>query len=96
MKVLKMYYERVYDENMRDFRLAKEALNTFGKFLEKKGWIDDMMEAGYVSPDLSTIFYYGRSPYFGQLAQFSAGAKANEKYMKIQKELEEYFVDIEA
>lgn len=49
---------------------AEEALYDYGKELENDGWINDMMEGGYISPDLSTIFYYNRCPYYGQLMKY--------------------------
>ena len=92
MKILKMYYERL--KGNMPYNKAKEALYKFGDLLEKHGWINDIMEAGYVSPDLSTIFYYGRSPYNGQFVQFTAGTKANDKYKEIQERYSEYFVEV--
>ncbi len=58
----------------------------YGDKLCKDGWIDSLLEGGYVSPDLSTIFYYARTPYEGQLVPFN---KDREGYNKILKELKE-------
>lgn len=64
----------------------------YGKKLEKEGWINDMMEGGYISPDLSTIFYYSRFPYIGQLIQFRANRR--EDYENMVKKLENDFVEV--
>ena len=57
-------------------KMAMEYTNT----LDEEGWINSILEGGYISPDFSTIFYYGRSPYEGQLIQFN---KDTEGYNKI-------------
>lgn len=64
----------------------------YGEKLEKEGWINDMMEGGYISPDLSTIFYYSRFPYIGQLIQFRANRR--EDYENMVKKLENDFVEV--
>lgn len=61
-------------------KMAMEYTNT----LDEEGWINSILEGGYISPDLSTIFYYGRSPYEGQLIQFN---KDTEGYNKILNRL---------
>lgn len=57
-------------------KMAMEYTNT----LDEEGWVNSLLEGGYISPDFSTIFYYGRSPYEGQLIQFN---KDTEGYNKI-------------
>lgn len=64
----------------------------YGKELEKEGWINDMMEGGYISPDLSTIFYYNRFPYIGQLIQFRANRR--EDYENMVEKLKNDFVEV--
>lgn len=61
-------------------KMAMEYTNT----LDEKGWVNSLLEGGYISPDFSTIFYYGRSPYEGQLIQFN---KDTEGYNKILNKL---------
>lgn len=61
-------------------KMAMEYTNT----LEEEGWVNSLLEGGYISPDFSTIFYYGRSPYEGQLIQFN---KDTEGYNKILNRL---------
>jgi len=61
-------------------KLAMEYAGT----LDEEGWGNSLLEGGYISPDFSTIFYYARAPYEGQLIQFS---KNEEGYNKILKEL---------
>lgn len=43
----------------------------YTKELDELGWVNSLLEGGYISPDFSTIFYYARSPYEGQLIQFN-------------------------
>ena len=61
-------------------KMAMEYTNT----LDEEGWINSLLEGGYISPDFSTIFYYDRSPYEGQLIQFN---KDTEGYNKILNRL---------
>ena len=61
-------------------KMAMEYTNT----LDEERWINSILEGGYISPDFSTIFYYGRSPYEGQLIQFN---KDTEGYNKILNRL---------
>ena len=61
-------------------KMAIEYTNT----LDEEGWVNSLLEGGYISPDFSTIFYYGRSPYDGQLIQFN---KDTEGYNKILNKL---------
>lgn len=56
----------------------------YTKTLDEEGWVNSLLEGGYISPDFSTIFYYGRSPYEGQLIQFN---KDVEGYNKILNRL---------
>ena len=63
-------------------KMAIEYTNT----LDEEGWVNSLLEGGYISPDFSTIFYYGRSPYEGQLIQFN---KDTEGYNKILNRLME-------
>lgn len=51
--------------------------------LEALGWHNIMIEGGVVSPDNSTIFIYARSPYNGEIRQFSTNY---EGFKKIRKE----------
>ena len=61
-------------------KMAMKYTNT----LDEEGWINSILEGGYISPDFSTIFYYGRPPYEGQLIQFN---KDTEGYNKILNRL---------
>ena len=61
-------------------KMAMEYTNT----LDEEGWVNSLLEGGYISPGFSTIFYYGRSPYEGQLIQFN---KDTEGYNKILNRL---------
>ncbi len=66
---------------MSDFRrvILKEYKNTldeeilckYGLALKQQGWVLVSIEGGYSSPDCSTIFITNRSPYHGQLLQYS-------------------------
>lgn len=87
--ILKNYNNKLNEGNWRE---AKQELDTYCEYLEGEGWIDDIMEAGYASPDLSTIFYYGRSPYEGQLIQLRANRK--EDFEKVVKSLEKDFIKL--
>lgn len=64
----------------------------YGMKLEQEGWINDMMEGGYISPDLSTIFYYSRFPYVGQLIQFRANRE--DQYKSMVESLKNDFVEV--
>ena len=50
----------------------QETLMEYGELLGQNGWTLCIMEGGYLSPDRSTLFIYGRSPYYGQLLQYAA------------------------
>lgn len=52
------------------------------KLEQEDGWINSMIEGGVVSPDGSTIFYYARSPYNGELEQFNRDRESYEKNIK--------------
>lgn len=54
------------------------------KLEQEYGWKNSIMQGGIISPDGSTIFYYDRSPYNGELEQFS---KDRENYEKIINEM---------
>ncbi len=86
MLILKSYYDKL-DE--RDYNKTREELFNYGSYLEDKGWKENIIEGGYVSPDYSTIFITNRDPYFGQLLQFSS---KEQEFKKIIKELEKDFV----
>lgn len=85
--ILKNYNNKLNKGNWKE---AKQELDTYCEYLEKEGWIDDIMEAGYASPDLSTIFYYGRSPYEGQLIQLMANKR--EAFEKTVEKLKKDFI----
>lgn len=61
--------------------LDEEILCKYGLTLEQQGWILVPMEGGYLSPDYSTIFITNRSPYHGQLIQYTANKEI--EYNKI-------------
>jgi len=63
----------------------EKVLHKYGRKLEQKGWVITPIEGGYLSPDCSTIFIVGRSPYFGQLIQYSANKET--EYNNIAQEL---------
>ena len=63
----------------------KGALYNYCTLLEQKGWRDYILEGGYVSPDWSTIFVYGRAPYEGQLMQYSEDRE--DEFLAIVQEL---------
>lgn len=87
--ILKNYNNKL---NKGSWKEAKQELDTYGEYLEGEGWINDWTEAGYVSPDLSTIFYYGRSPYEGQLIQFRANRR--EDFENIVEKLKKDFIKL--
>jgi len=62
--ILKKYKD---DKNKNQMLLVD-----FGKALSKKGWHCNLVEGGYISPDFSAIFIFSRSPYNGQLLQYTA------------------------
>lgn len=90
MVILKEFRNNIFKQN---YSKAENSLFEYGKELESKGWINDMMEGGYISPDLSTIFYYNRIPYKGQLIQFRPNSK--DKYNQIVESLKEDFSMLE-
>jgi|GEM_PF-2895135 len=55
--------------------LEEEILSKYGLKLKQQGWVLASKEGGYLSPDCSTIFITNRSPYHGQLLQYSANKK---------------------
>jgi hypothetical protein len=79
--ILKSYRELC----MKDYDGAMKLVRTFGDALKEKGWNDYPIEGGYLSPCASTLFIYGRDPYYGQLLQFSREGEAD--YQKIVDEL---------
>lgn len=95
MVILKSAYEKYNaeivsrDDIMKDvFYFIKEGQ------LEEKGWINSLLEGGFISPDCSTIYYYARTPYEGQLIQFNS--RDAEGFNKIKKEYADsgYFIEI--
>lgn len=69
----------------KDFYKKKSIIFEYGWYLESLGWTNYMEEGGVVSPDRSTVFYYGKVPYNGQLFRFSPTGE--EGYQKICEEL---------
>lgn len=90
MVILREFRNNILKQN---YSKAENSLFDYGEELEKQGWINDMMEGGYISPDLSTIFYYNRIPYKGQLIQFRPNIK--DKFDKIVESLKEDFIILE-
>ena len=88
MIILKSYYDKIKNNNYYE---AKEALNKYISYLEDKGWEEDIIEGGYISPDHSTIFIDNRDPYKGQLLQFSLDS---EKFQNTINNLKEDFIKI--
>lgn len=62
----------------------KEAFKYCNKLIEQ-GWVENITEGCYISPDHSTCFEYNRCPYYGQLHCYSEYKK--EEYNKICEEL---------
>lgn len=60
----------------------EKIIHDYALKLEESGWINSMIEGGVVSPDGSTIFYYARSPYNGELEQFNRDRENYEKNVK--------------
>lgn len=56
----------------------------YGKKLEEAGWKECPIEGGCLSPDISTIYIYNRSPYEGELINFIRNTE--EEYKKICEE----------
>lgn len=82
--VLKSTYST---HNLTDYN---KCIEDFGNYLKEQGWIEDIMEGGIISPNLSTIYYTSREPYIGQLLQFSPNKK--QQYENTLKELKQYFI----
>lgn len=58
----------------------------YGEKLLNKGWLDSRgYEGGVISPDFSSIYITNRSPYEGELLQFSQHKEA--EYLKLKEEL---------
>ena len=75
------YYDEKYHKNLiiGNFEKLRNIAIEKAKELIDYGWIDMFLEGGVVSPDLSTIFIYGRSPYNGQYLQFRPELKTEFK-----------------
>lgn len=75
MVILKTVYNEFHKDIKDPIRwetVKEEVFNFINKEkLEENGWINSLLEGGFVSPDHSTIYYYGRTPYEGQLIQFN-------------------------
>lgn len=84
--------KRVVLKKCKENNYSSDIAVGYGLKLEKEGWINDLMEGGYISPDMSTIFYYSRFPYIGQLIQFRANRE--EDYNNIIKNLKNDFVEV--
>lgn len=83
MVILKSVYEKYHSNLIVMDNIMKDVFDFINKEqLEEKGWINSLLEGGFVSPDHSTIYYYARSPYEGQLIQFS---RDSEGFNKIKK-----------
>ncbi|WP_147325824.1 hypothetical protein [Lacrimispora amygdalina] len=64
-----------------------DVLFEYGRLLEQQGWKCIPIEGGYLSPDGSTIFICMRTPYEGQLLQYSSGGE--ESYLSQVKAMVE-------
>lgn len=88
--------KRGYERGKKTYQEISDILYDYGKQLEEKeGWIEDAIEGGFVSPDMSTIYYYSRFPYNGQLVQFRGTSNAREQFENIKKKLSKDFIEIE-
>lgn len=56
----------------------------YGRKLEENGWKVCPIEGGCLSPDISTIYIYNRSPYEGELLNFIPNTE--DEYKKICEE----------
>lgn len=54
------------EENNFDSK-SQELARTYAKKLEKDGWRNILIECAVFSPDGLAAFYYGRTPYIGQI-----------------------------
>ena len=66
-----------------NFEEALKIVYDYERKLCEKGWHDNPVDGGCVSPDLSAIFYTVRSPYEGQVLQWTGGK--DEEYRNIVK-----------
>lgn len=87
MLILKDYVEAARN----NIENKSKILYDYGLKLKEMGWIENMMEGCFISPDFSTCFVYNRSPYYGELQQYN---RDNEAYLKIKSQLEKDFIEL--
>lgn len=80
------YYDKSYYSEMKkcNNEKATKCVNNKRKELINLCWLDYPAEGGIVSPDLSTMFMYDRSPLYGQYVMFSNLMK--DDYLKLVRD----------
>lgn len=73
MVILKTVWNEFHKEIVSSEKINQYVFDFINKEkLAENGWINSLLEGGFISPDYSTIYYYGRTPYEGQLIQFNS------------------------
>lgn len=83
-KVVLKEYQDLIDRKI-EYKEYEKIAWEYSKKMEKQGWINLPIEGGYMSPDCSTLYIYNRSPYYGELLQFSKNSE--KEYKKICDDL---------
>lgn len=81
MVILKKLYDYYLDKDVwKKEDMDKMVIDFINdEKLKANGWQNSLLEGGFISPDFSTIFYYARTPYEGQLIQFNRDTEGYEK-----------------
>lgn len=80
MKVILRTYDELIKQNKEDE--AKQVVLQYGQELEKRGWIENVNEGAFISPDYSTSFIYNKLGCYGELVKYK-NTKASETGYKI-------------
>lgn len=95
MVILKTVWNEFHKEIVSSEKINQYVFDFINKEkLAEKGWINSLLEGGFISPDYSTIYYYARTPYEGQLIQLNS--RDAEGFNKIKKEYVDsgYFIEL--
>lgn len=80
MVILKTVWNEFHKEIVSSEKIDQHIFDFINKEkLAENGWLNSLLEGGFISPDHSTIYYYGRAPYEGQLIQFSRDSEGFNK-----------------
>lgn len=94
--LLRSYYDKIQQAGtISDLKEADNLLYEYKRTLCASGWVDIHQEAGCVTPDYVAIFYYGRTPYEGELQQYKKGADREFDELKNKMIASGDFVDVD-